>query len=77
MRKKIRKIKEVRGKGLMIGIEFSDDIAVKVKDVLFEKGFLIGTIGKNVMRITPPLIITQEDADPFLTEFEKLFTEES
>lgn len=66
------KIKDVRGKGLMIGIEFATDIAGEIKDALFRKGFLTGTIGKNIIRITPPLIITKKDVDPFLSELEQI-----
>ena len=59
------KIQEVRGAGLMIGIEFSSDIAVDVKNKLFEKGWLVGSVGKNILRILPPLIVSSEDADGF------------
>ncbi len=64
------KIKEVRGKGLMIGIEFNSDIAGDVKDLLFNKGYLVGTVGKNIIRITPPLIITENDVSPFIKDFD-------
>ncbi|MGI6563655.1 MAG: acetylornithine transaminase [Clostridia bacterium] len=67
-------IKEVRGKGLMIGIEFTSDIAAAVKDALLEKGFLVGTVGSRVIRLTPPLIIKKEDTDPFFAEFEQALT---
>lgn len=59
------KIQDVRGAGLMIGIEFSSDIAVDVKNKLFEKGWLVGSVGKNILRILPPLIVSSEDADGF------------
>ena len=56
-------IKEVRGKGLMIGIELSIDKAVEIKNRCFEKKYLVGNVGTNVIRILPPLIITKDDID--------------
>ena len=59
--KKCGRIAEVRGAGLMIGIEFNDDIA-KTGD----KGYLVGTIGERIFRIVPPLIITKADVEEFV-----------
>jgi acetylornithine/N-succinyldiaminopimelate aminotransferase len=54
-------IKEVRGKGLMVGIEIEK---VDVKDIaadLIKDGLVILTAGKNTLRLLPPLIITREE----------------
>lgn len=59
------KIKEVRGMGLMIGIELNDGNAVKIKTDLLEKGYLVNSIGESIIRILPPLVITQEHAVSF------------
>lgn len=64
-------IKEVRGKGLMIGIELSSDFAVKVKDICLEKGYLVGSVGSRVIRLLPPLIITKEDIDGMVDTLEQ------
>lgn len=56
-------ISEVRGYGLMIGIEFSSDIAKKVNKQLFEKGFLSGCVGNTVLRFLPPLVVKKEEVD--------------
>ncbi len=64
-------IYEIRGKGLMIGIEFKTDIAKGIGKELFEKGFLVGIIGTKVLRLLPPLIITKQDIDIFIDAFEK------
>ncbi|NLX77720.1 MAG: aspartate aminotransferase family protein [Clostridiaceae bacterium] len=56
-------IKEVRGKGLMIGIEFSKPVAKIVNKKIFEKKYLLGTSGESILRILPPLIITKKDMD--------------
>jgi len=46
-------IQEVRGKGLMIGVQLSIDAAVEIKNKCFEKGYLIGSIGNNILRMLP------------------------
>lgn len=60
------KIAEVRGAGLMIGIEFKDEIAKSTGAGMREKGYLVGTIGTKVFRIVPPLIVTKSDIDGFI-----------
>jgi 4-aminobutyrate aminotransferase/(S)-3-amino-2-methylpropionate transaminase len=76
------KVGDVRGRGLMIGMELvadrktkkaAKDEANKVKDELFKKGIIVGTGGirKNVVRILPPLIIKKEDADVLLEAIRK------
>lgn len=67
-------ITEGRGLGLMIGIQLSEDSAQEIKSKLFEKGFLVGNVGSNVIRLLPPLIITKEDIDTFLGAFEEVLT---
>ena len=69
---KAKLISEIRGKGLMIGIQFINDIAVDVKSKLFEKGYLVGSVGANVLRLLPPLIITKKDIDGFIEAFENV-----
>ena len=56
-------IKEVRGKGLMIGVEFGEPVAKALSKQLFEAGFLVGTVGESVFRLVPPLIITKTEID--------------
>lgn len=54
---------EVRGKGLLIGVEFDQNIAVEVKHKCFDKKLLITAIGGNIIRMVPPLILNEEDCD--------------
>ncbi|SEK74849.1 aspartate aminotransferase family protein [Ruminococcus albus] len=56
-------IKEVRGQGLLVGVEFDGVNAVEVKHKCFDRKLLITAIGENVIRMVPPLIITEEDCD--------------
>ena len=53
-------IKEVRGKGLMIGIEFSKPVAKIVNKKIFEKKYLLGTSGESILRILPPLSLQRK-----------------
>lgn len=63
---KCGRIAEVRGVGLMIGIEFDDDIAKTASAKMRDKGYLVGTIGERIFRIVPPLIITKADVEEFV-----------
>ncbi|HEX2946800.1 MAG TPA: acetylornithine transaminase [Clostridia bacterium] len=62
-------ILEVRGLGLMLGVQLRADKAAEVKNRLFEKGFLVGSIGANIVRLLPPLIIEKKDIDDFVEVF--------
>lgn len=66
LKEKTDKIKEVRGMGLMVGIELFEAENKKYASGLFERGFLVGTIGTNVFRLVPPLVIAKEDVDMFI-----------
>lgn len=59
------KIKEVRGKSLIIGVALNGDISKEITAALRDKGFIVGTAGASVLRIVPPLILTEADADDF------------
>jgi 4-aminobutyrate aminotransferase len=57
-------VEEVRGIGLMIGVDFSRaDISAAVANLLFTRGLLVLEAGKKAIRISPPLVITAEQAD--------------
>jgi acetylornithine/N-succinyldiaminopimelate aminotransferase len=58
-------IREVRGLGLMIGIEFSIPVRPIILDLL-DNGFLAGAAGENVLRLLPPLIIEPQHVDEAL-----------
>ncbi|WP_323758324.1 aspartate aminotransferase family protein [Roseivirga sp.] len=65
--KKIKEVKEVRGKGLMIGAEFDFDVAALRKALIFEYGIFTGSASnKNTIRILPPLNISKAELDQFL-----------
>ncbi len=56
-------VKEVRGQGLLIGVEFDGLNSVEIKHKCFDKKLLVTAIGTNIIRMVPPLIITEEDCD--------------
>ena len=57
-------LKEVRGQGLLVGVEFDDSVsATEVKHKCFDKKLLITAIGSSTIRMVPPLIVTEEDCD--------------
>lgn len=57
-------VKEVRGQGLLVGVEFDGSINAKdVKHGCFDRKLLITAIGNNVIRMVPPLILEKEHCD--------------
>lgn len=66
---KFPRLKEVRGKGLMIGIEFEEPVKKLRERLLFEKKIFTGVSGSNIIRLLPPLCLTKQDADLFLDRF--------
>lgn len=76
-------IGEVRGKGLMIGVEFVKDretkepakeLTERVVDLGFERGLLMLSCGKSVIRIAPPLSMSKSEMDEGLRLFEETLT---
>lgn len=73
LKEKSDKIVDVRGAGLLIGIEFDSSIqAAGMKTRLMQEGFLVSAIGESVIRIAPPLIITQREAAMFVNALAKI-----
>lgn len=69
---KIPQIKEVRGTGLMIGIEFEEPVKELRSRLLFEKKIFTGASGTNIIRLLPPLCLSKSDANLFLTGFKEI-----
>ena len=70
--KKIDGIKEVRGEGLMIGIEFDQPVQELRKRLIYEQHVFTGASGTNVIRLLPPLCLSMEESDEFLKRFKSL-----
>lgn len=65
-------IKEVRGRGLMIGIEFNESIKEARTKLLFEEKVFTGVAGTNTIRLLPPLCLSKTEAEDFLFRFGKV-----
>lgn len=70
--KKFKGIKEVRGRGLMIGMEFDEPIKEIRQRLLFEQKVFTGVSGTNVIRLLPPLCLSIAEADDFLNRLHQV-----
>lgn len=70
--KTIPQIKEVRGKGLMIGLEFDYPVKELRHKLLFEQHVFTGASGTNVIRLLPPLSLSKEQADCFIGKLKNI-----
>ncbi|QNL50786.1 aspartate aminotransferase family protein [Olivibacter sp. SDN3] len=69
--KRFEKVKEVRGKGLMIGIDLPEELNQLKKDLLFKDHIFTGEAKPNVIRLLPALNLQKKEADRFLEAFQK------
>lgn len=75
LKEKHRIIREVRGKGLMIGVEMK----FEVKDILFDgiaNNLLLLYSGKNILRLLPPLVISESDINKALETLDMIISKE-
>ena len=70
--KKFPQIKEVRGCGLMIGMEFEQPVKEIRSRLIHEQKVFTGASGTNVIRLLPPLCLSKAEADEFLIRFKKV-----
>ncbi len=69
------RIKETRGKGLMLGIEFNEEVAPIRKELLYGKHIFTGVAGKNMVRLLAPLCLSMEQARRFISAFNEVISE--
>ena len=72
MERKFAFVREVRGKGLILGMELEIDGAVFVREMM-KRGILINCTMGNVLRFLPPLIVTEQEVDRVLKTLEDVF----
>jgi acetylornithine aminotransferase len=70
--KGLKGLKEIRGMGLIVGLEFEFPVASVRKKLLFEEGIFSGYSGKNTIRLLPPLCITKNEVDRLITSLKKV-----
>ena len=69
-------IDSVRGRGLMIGIEFNQPITQLRDKLLYHKKIFTGVSGSNIIRLLPPLCLSISQANVFLSRFEECLSNE-
>ncbi len=75
--KEIPQVKKVKGKGLMLGVEFDFEVAGIRKKMIFDKHiFTGGAANKNLLRILPPLSVTKKDIDVFVDALKEVLSTE-
>ena len=65
------RIKDVRGRGLMIGIDLDVPHQEVRKPLIYEQHCFTGCAGTNILRLLPPLCLTKAEADDFITRLKK------
>ncbi len=69
------RIREVRGCGLMLGIEFNEPVAPLRKALLYDKHIFTGVAGSDMIRLLAPLCLSRDEADRFLTAFSEVLAQ--
>ena len=67
-------ITEVRGRGLLLAMEFNDDISARVVSLCNEEGLLLNPVRPNAIRFMPPLTIAAEEIDAGMSRLETVLT---
>jgi acetylornithine aminotransferase len=68
-------VSEVRGRGLLLGIELRTPIAKKVAAAMLEAGVIVNAANDQTIRIAPPLIVTTPQIEKFISIFKKVMKE--
>jgi len=66
-------IDRVRGRGLMLGIGLSSDVARDVAAAALDEGLIINAIGERTLRLVPPLVITRDEVDEAMLRLGRAF----
>ncbi len=74
LKKKHSAIKEVRGRGLLIGVELDCEAAGVIKKCM-DRGVLVASAGTQVLRFVPPLIVTAQDIDQIVAILDDILRE--
>jgi acetylornithine aminotransferase len=68
-------VSEVRGRGLLLGIEFNSPIAKQVATAMLDAGVIVNAANEQTIRIAPPLIVTMPQIEKFIMTFKKVMKE--
>jgi acetylornithine aminotransferase len=71
--KSLKGVKKIKGQGLMLGLEFDFEVGELRKKLIYDENiFTGGAMNKNLLRILPPLNVTKQDIDVFVSALKKL-----
>ena len=68
-------IERVRGRGLMLGVALSADVAPQVSGAALEHGVIVNAVGKRTLRLLPPLVLTRDDVDVGVSGLQAAFAD--
>ncbi|MFN2583089.1 MAG: acetylornithine transaminase [Candidatus Dormibacteria bacterium] len=68
-------IDAVRGRGLMLGIALSEDVAPRVVTAALRRGLILNAVGERTLRLLPPLVLTHDDVDEAMQRLRAAFAE--
>ncbi len=68
-------IERVRGRGLMLGVALSADVAPQVTAAALDHGVIVNAVGKRTLRLVPPLVLTRDDVDHAVRGLEAAFAD--
>ena len=68
-------IERVRGRGLMLGVALSADVAPQVAAAALAHGVIVNAVGKRTLRLVPPLVLTRDDVDAAVNGLQAAFAD--
>lgn len=68
-------IERVRGRGLMLGVALSADVATQVSAAALDHGVIVNAVGKRTLRLLPPLVLTRADVDDAVQGLQAAFAD--
>ncbi|MCD4526139.1 acetylornithine transaminase [Nocardioides sp. cx-173] len=69
------RVTEVRGEGLLVGLDLAAEVSAEVAAAALARGFIVNNPTPSRIRLAPPLVLTQDDADAFLAVWPQLLDE--
>lgn len=71
----VQGVSEVRGRGLLLGIELTTPTAKEISSAMLDSGVIVNAANERTIRIAPPLIVTAPQVEKFITTFKKVLKE--
>ncbi|MGW0485163.1 acetylornithine transaminase [Nonomuraea sp. NPDC003214] len=68
-------LKGVRGRGLWLGVVLTEPVSARVQKAAADAGFLVNALQPDAVRLAPPLVVTEQEIDAFVTAFPRILSE--